>query len=532
MKVKLLFLMIAALLTFGVASAQADVPTLFVPSGQEVVITCNQNASLLITQNNAGSAKARCFSPLATPTVDLLPTITNTPQPNNTSTLTNTPTATATRTSTLVPTNTKTATPTFTKTNTATSTKTLTLTPMSTETLMPTVTPTAGQIALASYPSCSTHNQYVWHALYDTIRQCHYNHHHGVNPNSPQTTNYVVNSATGATFGLIENYTGVQIGYDWQTAGENIMKHTGYNVTSALDLPCEQQNYLYLAESKRNCVLAFRIILHTSSAKLEGLSRFHSYSAEVVTKDRATGQIGIMRIGGIGDTDDAHVPYKTTCVNIPGSNRSPCPSAAVWGNQLNNPPYWAFTSWSSAIANLNNGYLCRNATCESLPSNRMVWENISFDRTDMLGNRMGSANKLFHMNARQYSSSAAYDTATSEFKYVCPDGSCLAMNDSLFVYAVAIDVLQSLAPNSTFINYTGWVDRAGRIKTGCTAVGVECVPFEVKNVRAGTYIYDSKAPFLPPERKWGDGLITAVNKVRYFDTTPKTLNKSWIDVTQ
>lgn len=537
MKLKLLFVMIAAVLTFGVVNAQSDVPTVYIPSGQEIVVSCNQQSAMLVTQTGAGVARVACFSPLATPDVGLptitpeptvnLPTVTNTPLPSNTPEVIFSPTFTS-----VPPTSTKTPThtPTATRTNTATPTKTLTLTPVTVSTSTP--TPTAGQIALENYPSCTTHNVSVWHALHDTVRQCHYDHHHGVNPNAPQTVNYVVNSTTGGTFGLIEDYTGVQIGYDWQTTGENIMKHTGYNTTSALDLPCEQQNYLYLAESKRNCVLAFRMILHTSSAKFEGLSRFHSYSAEVVVKDRATGRIGIIRIGGIGDTDDAHVPYKTTCVNIPGSNRSPCPSAAVWGNQLNNPPYWAFTSWSSAIANLNNGYLCRSATCESLPSNRMVWENISFDRTDALGNRMGAANHLFHMNARQYSSSAAYDTATNEFKFVCPTGTCRAMNDSLFVYAVAVDVPQSLAPSSTFINYNGWVDRTGRIKTGCTAVSVECVPYQVENVRAGTYIYDSAAPFLPPVRKWGDGITTAVSQVRYFDTTPKTLSKSWIDVTQ
>ena len=503
------------LLTFGIAQAQARNPIVIVPAGQSVDVVCGDNTIANVVQSSVITIQCSSISlPSATPTS----VSTNTPVPTDIP-----PTDTP-----IVPT----GTPIPTDVPTVTDVPVATDTPTSQSTIAPTNTPAV--IALENYPLCSFHDANIWHGLIDSVNQCHYNHTHDVNPNAPQTINYLVNSATGKKWGNIEDFTGKQIGYIWQTTGENVMKHEGYHVTSALDLPCEQQNYLYLPESKRNCILAFRGIFHAANATIDGPSRFHSYSLEVVAKDRTTGQIGYMATGGIGDTDDAHSPYKTTCVTILGSNRSPCPSASVWVNQLNNPPYWAFTTITQASANLSGGYLCRDVRCESLPSNRMVWENISMDRTDSLGNRMGSANHIAHVNARQYSASAAYNPATQSFVTVCPDGSCRSTGDSFFVYAVAVDVLAYMDAdkNGWVESYHGYTDRAGNIdKVGrCTAVNVECVPLIVENMRVGTYVYDSKAPFLPPMRVWGDGVVTNVEQVRYFDTTPKTLPKSWIAI--
>lgn len=412
---------------------------------------------------------------------------------------------------------------------------TVTSLPIATDTPLPTIPPTT-TIALELYPPCSVHDNTKWHALYDTVKQCHYDHTHDVDPNHPNTVNYLVNSATGRTFGPIEAFTGQQIGYVWQTNLENTNKHSGYHFASALNLPCEQQNYNYLLEMQRNCIKAFRATVHAAGPMTDGPSRFHSYSMEIVTQDRQTQQIGYIASGGVFDTDDAHSPYKTTCVEILGSNRSPCPSPEVWKNQLNNPPYWAFTTYESAMNNLRNGYLCRQPQCRSLPSNKMVWDNISADRPDSLGNRMGAVNHLIHFNARQYSASAAYSSTIKGFVYVCPDGSCIAMNDSFFIYAVVAYIPSSLDEdgNGWVENYQGFTDRAGNVRTksDCPQVNVECIPLIVQNVRVGNHIYDTVAPFLPPFREWGDGVITQKDEVRYFDTTPPTLSKSWVDVTK
>lgn len=402
-------------------------------------------------------------------------------------------------------------------------------------TLTPTITPTVtssptSPITATAYigaPLCATHDPSVWHSLWNAQEGCHYDHEHGVNPNA--MAGYVI-SGTNITYGKIEDYTGVQLGYVWQTTGENVLKHTGYHVQSALDLPCEQQNYLYLAESQRNCIRSFRIIAHVDHAVREGLGRFHSMSAEVEGCTRDYKTCGIIRTGGLNDTGDAHAPYKETCVEPLGSNRPPCPPANVWETQRHNPPYWAFTMYDKADGLYRNGYLCRLVRCQNQSSTFMVWENLSADRTPSIGNREGMANQLLHMNLRTYNAAAAYDPTDRTFKFVCPDGSCMATGDAVYVYAVAFEVPEWAADANGIVNYVGYTDRAGRIDRDkrCVKVDVECVPLEIKNLKPGLYVYDMVAPFIPDERKWGDGVVT--DGVRYFDTTPAGAAVSWIKI--
>ena len=59
-------------------------------------------------------------------------------------------------------------------------------------------------------------------------------------------TNHVI-SGTTITYGPPGAlYGGQSIGYSFETLNENLLKHRGYHVQAALQLPCEQQNYTYL----------------------------------------------------------------------------------------------------------------------------------------------------------------------------------------------------------------------------------------------------------------------------------------------
>ena len=434
-----------------------------------------------------------------------------------------TPTASATAISTPAPTDTRTPTGTPTPATGETPAATATITPAATAT--PTVQSDIPPYAGA--PKCADHDQSVWHSLWNKQLGCHYDHEHGVNPNA--MASYVI-SGTNITYGNIEAYTGVQLGYVWQTTGENQMKHTGYHVQSEVDLPCEQQNYLYMQESQRKCIRSFRIIAHVDHAVREGLGRFHSFSAEVEGCSRDGSVCGIIRTGGLNDTGDAHAPYKTTCVEPLGSNRPPCPSAEVWDYQKHSPPYWAFTLLSDAQHNLAVGNLCRDESCRNLSSNQMVWENLSADRTPSIGNREGMANQLLHMNLRTYNAAAAYDPTDRTFKFVCPDGSCMATGDAVYVYAVAFEVPEWAADANGIVNYVGYTDRAGNIDRDgrCFQVDVECVPLIIQHLQPGLYVYDMEAPFIPGLRTWGDGVVT--DGVRYFDTTPSGESASWIEI--
>jgi len=423
---------------------------------------------------------------------------------------------------------TPTAVATATEAATATDVPTATVTPVSlpTATTKPTPTPTLISMILpyVGAPKCASHDTGYWHPLWNPVLGCHYDHEHGSDPNG--MAGYVI-SGTTMTYGSLAAFNGQELGYVWQTTNENLYKHTGYHINTAVDLPCEQQNYLYLPASTRKCIRSFRIVAHVDHAVREGLGRFHSFSAEVEGCNRDYTRCGIIRTGGLNDTGDAHAPYKETCVEPAGSNRPLCPTAAIWDYQRHNPPYWAFTVRTKAEANLVGGYLCRNISCQNLSGDKMVWENLSADRTMTLGNRLGAANRLLHMNLRTYNAAAYYDPADKTFKFVCPLGNCNATGDAVYVYAVAFDVPANLAVNGV-VNYRGFTDRAGRIVTNCTVAGVECVPLEISNLEPGTYIYDMKEGFIPGVRNWGDGVITS--GVRYFDTTPAGEPASWIEI--
>ena len=476
-------------------------------TGDELGVTCDGVATLA---GDSPNYTLSCADPIL---VDA-PTATETP--------TAVATATETATDTDMPTSTETATSTATATatDTATATQTPSDTPTQTPTVMPTATSTpAPQLTpVASAPLCPTHDDRYWHGLWDAARGCHYDHVHGVDPNHAVISSYVI-TGVGVMGDMRTLQGGVDFGYVWQTTLENYNKHRGYVGQSAI-VPCEQQNYQYMALGLRNCITAFDIVFHHDHGVREGVSRFHSASVHVAGCARDGSGCGDIFTGGLSDTGDLHSPYKTTCRDALGSNRPLCPTDnAVWLNQLNNPPYWAYVTITDALKVLNNGDLARNDPSKlNLPSNRLTWENYSSDRTLLSGNRLGQANRIFHINARDYNSSSYYDPVNRTFGYVCPDSSCLATSDAVYIYTVVVEVPSNLPKVNGLVWFTGYTDRAGRISTSCTAPGVECVPLRIRNMKPGLYIYDMAAPFTPGTRTWGDGVVTT--GARYFDVTP------------
>jgi hypothetical protein len=83
---------------------------------------------------------------------------------------------------------------------------------------------------------------------------------HGVDPNHAVISSYVI-TGVGVMGDMRTLQGGVDFGYVWQTTLENYNKHRGYVGQSAI-VPCEQQNYQYMALSLRNCITAFDIVFH------------------------------------------------------------------------------------------------------------------------------------------------------------------------------------------------------------------------------------------------------------------------------
>ena len=506
-----------------------------------------------------------------TPTVEVatdtpVPTDTATITPTNTATLT--PTSTATLTPTNTPTNTSTNTATLTPTATATNTlaNTATSTPQPTATTIPTKLPTvAPPIATfaaprANAPLCPVHDIHQWHALWDGwqavggVGGCHYDHVHGSNPYS--MTTYVISGTTimyGAPGSMWGNWA---VSYPFETFQENEKKHPGYTYNTAIQMPCQQNNYAYLPNPKPGCIRSMRVELHDDDAQFEGMGasgtggRVHSMytEAELCTRDGSV--CGLWQGGGaLNDTGEAHVPYKEMCVNM--GNRPTCPDVTtaaglkLWNEQIKNlPPYWSFKRYSDAMTAFNAGHFCfdRQDWCYNQPSPAQVWENGSSARVPKIGNRYGVANLIVGMNWRTHNAASAFDPISNTFKIICPLSDCNLTGDATVVYELVVEVPSSFPINAggVITDYRFWTDPAGHIITNssCTVASTFCVPGRAQNVKPGLYIFDMTESFLPGYRNWGDGVITSQYQIRYFDTTPSdvkcahdpTKRCSWIKI--
>ncbi len=148
------------------------------------------------------------------------------------------------------------------------------------------------------------HDRHKWHTLVDPVLKCHYDHHHGDDPN------YVsdIFGEPGAWFGV----PGQSLSYPWQTfpaqsktegneqhiaqgTMENDIKHEGYMWVVRRDQPCQAGD---------GCITDFRLQVHAIIGAHDATVRWHSYSLElrVCADGNRPETCGIARHGGWTDT--------------------------------------------------------------------------------------------------------------------------------------------------------------------------------------------------------------------------------------
>jgi hypothetical protein len=170
---------------------------------------------------------------------------------------------------------------------------------------LPTGTPIA--IARADWPLCLEHDPTQWHALDDAIRQCHYTHSHGDNPNRPDVVE---------VFGTYKN----GITYPWATTRENEIKHEGYFILAYGRGQIPISPHLnWLGGTTANFVNAARIHMHFMPNHMDAAVRNHSYYMEIETCEVANpSNCGIIRTGGHWSTGLLHCTYKDRYCALPG----------------------------------------------------------------------------------------------------------------------------------------------------------------------------------------------------------------------
>lgn len=152
--------------------------------------------------------------------------------------------------------------------------------------------------------TAAEHDPNRWHTLVNIEAKCHYDHHHGDDPN------YVADifGEPGGWFGR----PGQSISYPWQTYKtqtinepndayvaakqmENDLKHEGYTWIVRRDQQCQPGG---------NCLTDFRLQVHAIFGAHDAPVRFHSYSFEGrVCKDASDpSTCGLIRTAGWADT--------------------------------------------------------------------------------------------------------------------------------------------------------------------------------------------------------------------------------------
>jgi hypothetical protein len=287
-------------------------------------------------------------------------------------------------------------------------------------------------------PGCPTHNNRAYHGLWDSARNCHYNHTHKDNPHD-------VDDIFGTTY---YQWAGGEISYPWQTSShhgnENDVKHGGYTWLVRRDLPCQSQ-------FTNGCVTAFRVQVHAIGSTQDAYVRYHSFwlEAKVCRKDAPT-DCGIVRTGGWTDTGDLLVD------NI-----------LILDEPLNGNSFKLHYSGSylpDGVGNHNFGTWYSGS--------REGWATVAVQFEDMWGliNRDGNPEPV-HL--------------------FCEDlTDCTNNGSKVQPHVIGAGIMgryrRLVDPDRNgYADFNGYINRYGVPVTGCTTPGLDCVPLVLEHVPLG-----------------------------------------------
>jgi hypothetical protein len=333
-------------------------------------------------------------------------------------------------------------------------------TPVYTPTPSPTATPGAMVQPYPDAPPCPTHDDRVQHGLWDYERGCHYSHEHGrLYPEWAQEI-----------WGDYTEITGYEIGYAWETPGENEMKHPGYNFDGYdfRDQPCAP----FVTDGG---VDAWYVQAHGMANAMGQQARVHSFfgMAHLCNDD---GPAGIVMTGGWLDFGQLVSPYKGGPGAIVGVDVYPkAPTPYDHGK----PPYVGLAQ-SSSPADFETWNSNVRRPSEPFVDNHQIM-GVAFRINDPVG---------------------AWQT----------DGTFLELggnSSARQMYQIEIDITEfaGYVDNAGLIQFDGFTDVHGNLATECTAASAECVPLVIIDGVPGEYSVNAPAAGLFGLRDFYEGDI-------------------------
>ena len=302
-------------------------------------------------------------------------------------------------------------------------------------TATPTPPPVPTQLPGAGIPLCTDHDPMDWHSLYNAAENCHYNHEHKQDPDA-------VNDIFGPVGAL---YGGQKISYPWQTFSstgtENGLKHGGYGWLVTRGMDC-------FSRFSEGCLTDFRVQYHAIMAAPGAVTRFHSFWLEARgCREDNPDRCGIIRTGGWADygklkIDGEHIP-------LPGD-----PTKSVIGRREHH--------YNIGAGNFGTWYGGNKMAVVALQTPSM-WGLIKPDNP-------------------------------FELHLFCPDLKCKNNNSKMQAHIIGFKVSNKLDTDGDgLVTYKGYTDRHGNIVSGCTNVGLDCVPLEIIDMPTGTYQFRDDA---------------------------------------
>jgi hypothetical protein len=321
--------------------------------------------------------------------------------------------------------------------------------------------------------TAAEHDRTKWHTLVNVQAKCHYDHEHGDDPN------YVsdIFGPPGAWFGN----SGQSISYPWQTfkAQTALEPNTAYVAAGQMENDLKHEGYIWVVRRGQSCptgacVTDFRLETHAIFGAHDMPVRFHSFSLEARLCNVANNpsSCGIVRYGGWIDMGRLFTtaPDVINCNHDVNEIYIPLPADTLYF-PIDRPDARDEIRCHPNIAHL-----------PAYPSQKPLAE------------WWGHAGGETRFQLRVYDPIGNVDPADpAHWQFFCGQNDMNCRYDASIVSAFigyTLMIHEFVGPNNQRVDangdgrtdYRGYYTRWGGAKTGCTAAGLDCIPYEYNNV--------------------------------------------------
>jgi hypothetical protein len=327
-------------------------------------------------------------------------------------------------------------------------------------------------------PLCEDHNNDTFHTLWNSLLGCHYDHEHGSNPFTEETT------LAFPAFDLFRLLGNVEIGHTNPSSPmENTHKHGGFKWDVALNIPCES------FEGNQFCVTAAVIQYHA----------FGDYSIEMEARNHSTA--ALLKVCRFDNVSDCGYLYTVQLQEygqrvsqyqgevIPYPNNPDQAYDSPRGPYFTIDRYGACTGCRPSLAYVKE----RNLNANSIWTSKPTGQGIRPQTSSLFG-------LLFRVRDTYQLIQYPFGEYPFTFGWVCGGAvyiraGCKYNNTTTKVHEVMGEIpdeLDNLAgfdinPQIGRITATGYTDRYGTLLLDCAGAGGECHPIKLVNMFVGLY---------------------------------------------